>query len=152
MGACGIVCWKDPVCHGDLMAETALKLGQQLHDSGIASWASKVPGGSDIDFAQLNNSLEWIDTHIRCRGCEQGGGELSCPIKTCARKKGYELCSECPEVEECTKFDFDGLQNYANLLKLRLIKAKGRSKKEVISEIPSARFPLIRSPVESEES
>jgi hypothetical protein len=134
------------------MAETARKLGQLLHESGIASWASNVPGGSDVNFTHLNSYLEWIDTHIRCRGCEVGGGEMSCPIKTCAREKEYELCSECPELEECVKFDFNGLRDYSNLLKKRLIRAKGRSKKEVISEIPSTRFPLIHSPAESEES
>ena len=152
MGSCGIVCWKDPVCHGDLMAETARKLRQQLHESDIASWASKVQGGSKINFAQLISYLEWIDSHIRCPGCEMGGGETNCPIKTCAREKRYDLCSKCPELKECTKFDFTGLQDYGDLLKLRLTRANGRSKKELILEIPSARFPLINSPVESEES
>ncbi len=148
MGPCGVICWKDPVCHGDLMAETAMELRKQLNQSGIASWASKVPGGSGINFAQLDRSLEWIDTYIRCRGCERGDGEPNCPIRTCAREKGYELCSECPELEECTKFNFGGLEGYVHLLKERLMRARGRSKKEVISEIPSPRLPLICSQAE----
>ena len=39
---------------------------------------------------------------LRCPSpCRTGGGKPSCPIKACAREKGFEGCWECEDRVEC---------------------------------------------------
>ena len=129
IGPCGITCGTCDLGNGTV-AETALKLNNYLKMYGVSSWGEQVPGWSDIDFESLNNSLDWIQTYTRCFGCEQGGGPPDCAIKSCAKDKGYELCSQCSELDDCTKFDWLG--DYGQKLKKTLTDNKGKSKKEVI--------------------
>jgi len=131
MGPCGIACAACDLGNGTV-AETAVKLKQYLQRYGVPSWGSQVPGWSDIDFKKLDGSLDWVQTYTRCFGCEQGGGPPDCAIRACSREKGYELCSQCSELEGCTKFD--SLGDYAHQLKAKLKEAKGKSKKEMFSK------------------
>ena len=135
MGPCGITCATCDLGNGTV-AETALKLKQYLQTYGVSQWAPLVPGGSDINFDQLDKSLEWAQTYTRCFGCEQGGGPPDCTIRLCSKERGYELCSQCPDLEECTKFDWLG--DYAQKLKDKMKEAKGKSKKEILSEVLSS--------------
>lgn len=129
IGPCGITCATCELGNGNV-AETAMKLKQNLQTFEVSLWAPQVPDGSDINFDQLNKSLDWIYNYTRCLGCEQGGGPPDCPIRSCAKKRGYELCSQCPDLEGCTKFDW--LKDYAPQLKNKL--REGKTKKEYLSE------------------
>jgi len=130
MGPCGITCATCSLGNGTV-AETAQKLQEYLKMYGVPSWAPAVPGGADVDFDRLDKALNWVLTYTRCLGCEQGGGPPDCAIRTCSREKGYELCSECPDLEGCDKFDWLG---DPKSLKDRLRRSKGKSKKEIIEE------------------
>lgn len=129
MGSCGIACATCNLGNGTV-AETAVDLKQKLQAYGVSKWAPQVPGGSDIDFKELEKSLDWVHTYTRCFGCEQGGGPPDCPIRTCAKERGYELCSQCPDLQGCTKFDW--LKDYAQQLKNKLKEQK--TKEEYVSE------------------
>jgi hypothetical protein len=131
MGPCGIAC---ATCEGGngAIGEAAYRLQEVLKRSGIASVAHMLPGGSEIDFDRLDKALTWMQTSINCPGCEQGGGPPDCAIRLCAKGKGYQLCSECPDLEGCDKFNFLGTPER---LKKTLRESKGKSKQELIEEV-----------------
>lgn len=130
MGPCGIVCATCRLGNGTF-AETAQKLQEYLKMYEVPSWAATTPGGADVDFDHLDKALNWVQTYTRCQGCEQGGGPPDCGIRTCSREKGYEPCSECPDLEGCDKFDWLGNPEY---FKENLKKSRGRTKQEIIEE------------------
>lgn len=133
MGPCSITCATCNLGNGTV-AETAQKLQGYLKFYEVPSWAPMEPGGADIEFDRLDKALNWLQTYIRCSGCEQGGGPPDCAIRTCSRERGYDLCSECPDLEGCDKFDWLG---DPESLKERLGRNKGRSKREIIEEAMS---------------
>ncbi len=45
-----------------------------------------------VDF--LNMLERWSEAD-KCPGCLGGGGNPACPIKTCARSRGFTTCAEC---------------------------------------------------------
>ena len=132
MGPCGITCATCDLGNGTV-AEAALNLQNYLNTYGVASWGDQVPGWSDIDFDHFDKYLGWVQKYTRCLGCEQGGGPPDCLIRSCSRQKGYELCSQCSELEECKKFEWLG--DYSQILKRTLTENKGKSKKEIISNV-----------------
>jgi len=60
------------------------------------------------------------------------GGPPDCPIRACAKGRGYELRSERHDLGECGKFNWLG--DYAKELKARLFRSGGRSKPGLIDE------------------
>lgn len=129
MGPCGIACATCNLGNGTV-AETAAKLKQHLQVYGVSAWAPQVPGGSDVDFDQLDKSLDWVQTYTKCFGCEQGGGPPDCAIKVCSKERGYDICSNCPDLEGCAKFDRLG----DNALQLKDKLKEGKTKMEYISD------------------
>lgn len=131
MGPCGIVCATCDLGNGTV-AGTARKLNRYLSSYGVATWAPHVPGGTDVKFDDLDEALEWVGTYTMCFGCEKDGGPPDCAIRICSRERGYEACSECPDLEGCDRFDWLGDHSYR--LKEKLAKSRGRSKQEIIEE------------------
>jgi hypothetical protein len=130
-GPCGITCGTCVLGNGTI-AETAEKTKEYILGYGIKDWAPMVPGGKDINWTDTEKTLDWMTQYATCVGCEKGGGPPDCAIKTCAQEKGYLLCNQCNEIDDCNKFDW--LQDYATTLKNNLNKAKGLSKKEYIEK------------------
>lgn len=128
MGPCGIACGACTLGNGTV-AETAQKLQEHMQVFMIPTWAPTVTGGGEIDFKHLERALKWLWINIKCPGCERGGGPPDCAIKACSGERGYELCSECTELERCEKFD-----QATEHLRGKLIESKGKSKKEIIEE------------------
>ena len=126
MGPCGIRCGDCSLGNGTVSG-TAKKLEEYLKSYSIASWAPLLPSGTDIDFSKLERGLEWLQANVGCLGCERGGGPPDCAIRACSKEKGYRLCSECPDLERCTKFNWLG--DSAKSLKERLIRSKQKTNK-----------------------
>lgn len=131
IGPCGISCALCNLGNGTV-AETASTLNDYLSFYEIPSWAPETPGGAELNFDNLRKTLGWMHTYARCFGCEQGGGPPDCAIRNCAKGKGFVLCSECPDLDSCDKFDWLG--ESAGVLKENLKKSRGRSKLELIEE------------------
>ena len=81
-----------------------------------------------------------MQTYTRCFGCERGGGPPDCQIRSCSREKGYVLCSNCPDLEGCKKFDWLGGPS-GNIMK-KLKESKGKSKRQLINEATKDMKPL----------
>jgi len=128
---CGIVCYSCNLGNGNV-AETAQNLLTFLEFYQVHEWSPQIPGGSEVDFDKLSTALKWIVNNVTCPGCERGGGPPDCPIKNCANERGYELCSECPDLDACEKFDWLGDQ--AEELKARLRRSGGKNKPDLIDE------------------
>ncbi|MFB0558686.1 MAG: DUF3795 domain-containing protein [Candidatus Bathyarchaeia archaeon] len=131
MGPCGIACGLCDLGNGTV-AETAKKTADYLRNYGVSQWAPLVPGGSEIDFDLLFGSLDWVSTSVGCFGCEKGGGPPDCAIRICAKEKEHDICSGCPDLEGCGKFDWLG--EYGGTLRGKLKGSKGKSKRELIEE------------------
>ena len=128
MGPCGISCGACVLGNGTV-SETATNLKGYLEFADVPSWAPLIPGGKEIDFDVLKKTLDWINTYVRCMGCEQGGGPPDCIIRTCAKDKKLTICSDCPELEDCKKFEWLG-----ESVKKNLKNSRGKSKKELIEQ------------------
>ena len=64
---------------------------------------------------------------LRCkRACRDGGGNPSCKIRNCCRKKELEGCWECTEFETCKKLAFlEPIHGDAHLKNLGKINKNG---------------------------
>ncbi len=131
MGPCGIACGLCDLGNGKV-AGSAGRVRDYLRNYGVSQWASLLPGGAEIDFDQLSKSLEWVSTSVGCLGCEKGGGPPDCTIRKCAKEKGFDVCSGCPDLEGCDKFGWLG--DYGGTLKGKLSDSKGRTKRELVEE------------------
>jgi hypothetical protein len=84
--------------HCDLYAERtripqqAAALRQAMAEEGWPYWGHTVPG-----FGQFWEFLEGLYANGGCPGCRAGGGYPECKIRACARERGLELCSQCPD-------------------------------------------------------
>ncbi|MBN1323763.1 MAG: DUF3795 domain-containing protein [Methanotrichaceae archaeon] len=130
-GPCGITCGSCPMGSG-LAASDASRAREVIASCKIAEWAPLVPGagGSEIDWDQVERGLIWVEENALCAGCEGGGGPPECPIRICAKDKGFSLCSDCSDLELCSKFDW--LQGHGASLKEALKGSRGLSKDEYI--------------------
>ncbi|MBR4462975.1 MAG: DUF3795 domain-containing protein [Erysipelotrichaceae bacterium] len=59
------------------------------------------------EWSQLNQA-EITPEMINCTGCRLEGVktpycDFICPIRQCARAKGYETCADCTEMDTCEK-------------------------------------------------
>ncbi|MDD1772308.1 MAG: DUF3795 domain-containing protein [Methanomassiliicoccales archaeon] len=107
VGPCGIKCGDCPMGNGT-MRGTAIDLRKYLKTYDVPSWASALPGGVDIDFKRLEESLLWVERSMKCPGCINGGGSPECPIRICSKEKGHSSCSQCSDLKPCPKFDWLG--------------------------------------------
>ena len=131
MGPCGISCALCDLGNGTV-AECAGKVKDYLQNYGVSQWAPLVPGGSEVDFDRLFKSLDWVSSSIGCLGCEKGGGPPDCTIRSCTKERGYDICSECPDLSGCGNFEWLGESGGA--LKDKLEDSKGKSKRELVEE------------------
>ncbi|MBL7161658.1 MAG: DUF3795 domain-containing protein [Anaerolineales bacterium] len=69
----------------------AAALQEAMTIGGWPDWGADIPG-----FAEFWRFLEGLATG-GCPGCRAGGGPPQCQIRNCARQRGLELCSRCPD-------------------------------------------------------
>lgn len=64
---------------------------------------------------------------LRCnRACRNGGGNLSCKIRICCRKKNLTGCWQCSDFGKCTRFEFlKPIHEDANLKNLKKLEKQG---------------------------
>lgn len=100
-------------------------------------WSPFIPGGEIIDWAAVDQALEWMVKNACCAGCANGGGPPDCTIRICARERGYDLCSSCEDLDSCTKFEW--LKVHGSQLKQILNENRGLSREECIKRFQQFR-------------
>jgi hypothetical protein len=104
---CGLRCEECDLGNGNV-AEAAMSLVTYIRSYDVAKWANQLPGGGDIDFHRLDQNLIWVGGAVRCPGCIKGGGNPDCPIRSCAKGRGFSSCSSCHDLKGCNKFRWLG--------------------------------------------
>jgi len=87
---CGLYC--ELCAERSRIPQRAAALQQAMAEEGWPYWGSSVP-----DFTEFWRFLEGLHTGGGCPGCRADGGYPQCQIRACARERGVELCSECPD-------------------------------------------------------
>lgn len=104
---CGLRCGGCNLGNGTV-AGKAIDLMSYLKQYDVASWANQTPGGSEVDFEKFGQNLVWVSQSLKCPGCLKGGGNPECPIRLCAKDKGFSSCGQCADLVKCSKFDWLG--------------------------------------------
>lgn len=87
---CGLYCG---LCAGRArIPKRAAALQEAMAEEGWPDWGAGIPG-----FAEFWRFLEGLQDDGGCPGCRAGGGPPECQIRNCARQRGLELCSQCPD-------------------------------------------------------
>ncbi len=101
----------------------------------------RLGSGASSTFAQLGSYFEVFKDYqtsyevlgamvkFRCkRGCRENGGNPSCKIRTCCRKKALTGCWECDKYTTCAKLDaLNATHGDAYRKNLNTLKRKGVS-------------------------
>jgi len=131
-GPCGIICASCPLGTGTV-ADCASQTKKHIVDCKIPMWSPFFPGGEIIDWTVVDLGLEWMEKNARCAGCRNGGGPPDCAIRICSRDRGYDLCSSCPDLDACTKFE--PYKEHGLALKEILNECRGMSRAEYIKKM-----------------
>jgi hypothetical protein len=130
VGPCGVPCGACDLGSGKL-ANSSKKTFKLINSLGIKDWSPMVPGGAELDWAATEKTLDWMTKYAFCAGCEGGGGDPNCAIRICANEKGFELCSECNEIDECTKLD--KLGDFGKGFSVKLNSNRGKTKEQIVA-------------------
>jgi hypothetical protein len=70
----------------------AAALQEAMAEEGWPFWGATIPG-----FTEFWRFLESLRANGGCPGCRAGGGPPDCQIRHCARQRGLDTCSRCPD-------------------------------------------------------
>lgn len=87
---CGLYC--DLCAARTRIPRRAAALRSAMTEEGWTFWGQSIPG-----FTEFWSFLEGLSSGEGCPGCRAGGGYSGCQIRVCARERGLELCSQCPD-------------------------------------------------------
>jgi hypothetical protein len=90
--------------HRDFL-ETVSRLKEYLDRFRANWWIHCFPEEEGFSFPEFRKGVDWFLTHTECPGCKGGKGIELCPIRSCARERGLEHCSLCPDLDGCDKFE-----------------------------------------------
>jgi hypothetical protein len=95
IGFCGIWCGSCVVGNG-ILREFTKRYDKLINDYDLKEWAPR-----DFDFNEFAKGLKSIQDMPLCEGCLKGGGRPNCEIRSCARSKNIEDCSQCDQQKAC---------------------------------------------------
>jgi hypothetical protein len=86
--------------------DTVFRLQEYVNRFRDNWWVHCFPQGEGFSFLEFRKGLEWFLEHRECPSCQCGRGTQDCPIRICAESHALKHCYECPNLEQCDKFDF----------------------------------------------
>lgn len=93
---CGLDCEKC-VKFKDIFAEKAKEILKSIKESGLDRWQKHEPREEEFNYEDFKKGLKWFEKHMRCPGCNAGGGNPDCLIKKCCKDKVIKNCSVCSD-------------------------------------------------------
>jgi hypothetical protein len=125
IGFCGIWCGSCKGGNGAVM-ELAKMFRGFIQRDAIERYAPK------FDFDEFMKGLNSISAMPSCPGCQKDGGNPTCTIRICARKKKVDNCSQCNLLSECKTFE--ELEKYYPKIKKDLMEIKGNNREELVEK------------------
>jgi hypothetical protein len=126
IGFCGIWCGSCTGGNGAI-TELARRLDELIKSSNAEKWVPK-----EFDFNEFMKGLTCIQAAPLCSGCQKGGGDPTCKVRTCAQKKNIVNCSQCDALMGCKSFE--ALEQYYPKIKEDLKKIKNTSQGELVEK------------------
>jgi hypothetical protein len=107
IGFCGLDCSKCELGNRTI-SKNAEVLKSRVENYGISQWYQLVPveDREKFNFDELSRGLSWLAKYAACPGCQSGGGSPECPVRLCAKEKGFENCSKCDAIDSCKRMSF----------------------------------------------
>ncbi len=126
---CGLYCGECPN-HTGVIADLARDLRKELRNYRFEKTAELLSHYPFFkEYAKYDDCYSVLGAMVRMRcgkTCRSGGGNPTCKIRNCAKKKKVNGCWECDEFETCVKLQFlCGNHGVAHLKNLRILKKKG---------------------------
>ncbi|MEW6574512.1 MAG: DUF3795 domain-containing protein [Bacillota bacterium] len=126
---CGLYC-AECLNYKGKVADLARDLRKELRDYRFEKTAELLSSFSFFKiFKKYNDCYEVLGSMVKLRcknGCRNGGGNPSCKIRLCCKKKEIKGCWECSEFENCKKLDFLKTNHgCAHVKNLQIISKKG---------------------------
>ena len=87
---CGLYC--DLCAARTRIPHQAAALQAAMTEEGWPFWGPTMPG-----FTEFWSFLKKLGSSEGCFGCRAGGGYAGCQIRVCAKERGLDLCSQCPD-------------------------------------------------------
>ena len=100
---CGL-CDTCPLDQADFL-EALTQVKNYVEQIPIYWWSHCFPGHEGFSFTEFIKGLDWFLSQPECLGCKKGGGLKECPIRHCASQRHVERCSECPDQEDCERYN-----------------------------------------------
>lgn len=90
---CGIYCGACDI-YQKRIGNAGKELKKVLNAYKFNAWANQVPGLEEYESFDktLTNLMVMFG---QCQGCQKGGGNPQCPIRSCCQEKGLTTCAEC---------------------------------------------------------
>jgi hypothetical protein len=125
IGFCGIWCGSCPAGNGSVV-ELTRRYEETVKKNQMEKWAPK-----DFDFKEFMKGLASLQKVPLCQGCLKGGGNPTCTIRICAKKK-FSNCNECELLVSCKNFEM--LEKSNPNVRKDLLKNKSTSQRELIKK------------------
>ncbi len=126
IGFCGIWCGSCPAGNG-VTVELARRFEEMAKKQKLEKWVPK-----NFDFQEFMKGLASIQAMPLCPGCQKGGGNQTCKIRTCAQNKKVARCSQCNQLKECR--NFESLEKSHPKIREDLTKIAGMEQKELVEK------------------
>lgn len=94
---CGLRCGDYCIQGKGVVKENAKQILEEIEAVSLDVWQESLPKKDPFNYDDLKKGLKWLST-FDCKGCHAGGGDPDCPIRKCAKKKGFNNCGECPDL------------------------------------------------------
>ena len=99
---CGLYCG-DCIPSDETLFEAVEKLGKKLSELPLSRYA-QVKARQNPVFEDYPTFVGVLDEmrKLRCKApCREGGGHTECPVRSCAKAKGFLGCWECQKRGAC---------------------------------------------------
>ena len=128
---CGLYCAECPN-HTGVIADLARDLRKELRSvryDKTAEYLSKISWFKPMEKYPEAYDVLGAMVKLRCRkNCREGGGNPSCKIRNCVRKKTLDGCWDCSEFKECKKLAIlEPIHAKAHIKNLASIKKNGKT-------------------------
>ena len=103
---CGLYCGACDI-YQKRIGQAGNELIRVLDAYQFGEYAHLIPGMEE--YKAFDRTLKtMVNFFGQCTTCKKQGGNPQCEIRICSQNKGFQACSECPELSSCEKLKIMG--------------------------------------------